>query len=368
MKYNDKKVYIFGDKHTGYENICVEECVGHKCIKAIDVFNHFIDKNIDVVDIFLELAYDIHYIIELATNNKKVISDYNDAIGVEKKTDKNSKNVMNEIFHYFMDCAKSKHMCPKNIRLHRADYRQSPEVSTIIYSIPVTKMIVDDYIRFINQDPGSVDRAANIIREVMEGNSNYSIGVIIDKTKDLFGENFKEFVDRYMVSYAKRLDRQMENPAYRKTIDILNLLKQKYDQIRNALYLIDKSKLYYMSTSDIKEAKKNVYSDIGLKLDPLLTTLNKVSMFLGRINMFFLFAGGAQLMDKYLLGRLTRVYKDGTYAKNSIIYTGYNHSVAYIEYLTSIGYRTVFNWKGEGNREKCCKLPINYEDFITFHV
>lgn len=301
----NKKFLIFGDIHS-YNTVCPKDYSNKNTIH----FNNYLqklfktrDENGDLkqFDLFVEFDYK-------PKHSKKI---YEGIEGFFKRSERYPENIyFSQLYDEFYECFKvDKKDCKfKNVRFHYADVRIGKEIQVVVEDLWF------DILDFINLlEEGELSHKQIKYFETLFKNK-YKPSLI---NKNLI--NFKNLLIK------NKIDKQIENVTDSFIKHLLLDMKNTFLKESIDLTKIYESDIYDFFTVNLKD---NFDSKIKVK------KLEKFEQRLADLH--------TSLMDMYTIGRIFRVYKDGSQnSENIIIFAGDFHSNVYREFLTKIGFKTI---------------------------
>lgn len=306
FKMKNKKIYIFGCRHTDNKGLCRECTKQNDCMFITD----FID-NLEYSDIFIESAW-------VAKESKNM---------VEKQS---PSSVLHSIRGKYNDNM-YRHKEHQHNRFHYADIRFENNLWFL------TKIVLDyssNYFDSSNLD----DTQRYVLKEFKDGKSLKKLADTVvksDNYKKSIQENFSKKTSKILLSseFAPNASGKSNEGVHRVRKQLLKLTQKEEKQLLR--YHRDMCKKLLEKYDKLEKNESNIVFD---GIFPILT----------------------HLMDMYLLGRMLYYIKKKE-TRNIVTYTGQTHAKHYETFLTKYmkGAEVMYIENNENSKrvKRCVTLP-----------
>nr|QBK88937.1 MAG: hypothetical protein LCMiAC02_00300 [Mimivirus LCMiAC02] len=398
----DRLIYLFGDEHTIRGKFCQAACsLEQDCYNIVEFFDQVIYRNIqrnlkikdddkkEYVDIFLETPYvtkEAKEVVEKFRQNvRKFFREYIKSLDLEKGIGKYEKETimgaferrelvgpMQQLFYSYDRCIRET-KCMNYIRLHNIDYRDSTGITEDLNILSIIDDILNIH-RKLFEFPDKLALSRKTLEKLFlrenKDASPFNIFRVIDKYYELFEikekgsehvyiENLYKLFDRMYEKIGSKIKRQFEYTTSKLDFDSIkrNILGDIYCEYKRAVHHIDKlSKSQDIFKKYIDATSENEFYDKIVDYGMM-----DVKHFLALYGLIY--------MDLYIMGRIFREFRDGTYPKNIMVFAGDAHIDNYVKFIKNMEGTTVLHSKsGRFELNKCADIPFDKYKMMDFEL
>ena len=417
---NPRNIYLFGEKHGGWENLCYDDetiCKNDQyCFSIIQFFHELIRRNEikndrletpEYIDFYIESTYiektKEPLLPELNDYTKKFyesleLDDLDPITHKIKKmwghSDQSKKGPLDRLKQIFSETCQSEGIeCPPHIRFHRIDYRGNIGLDPIFDISYEIYRVLSMYKELVINHPDKVELIAKfkeyikelIYSEHMDKPGNmYRLAAMIKRLYHMDELPVVEDIPKYSINDLNRILELMLQDNIRKIMkqylysefpevtirDVFDILKR---------YNMERIKQYFRFLVEIVFWGKNIESYIKTHIDNLADLDDMYDIYTESFEHIFNASAtiGAIFMDLYTIGRIFRKFKEPTdiplpAPKNIVTLTGSSHTNNYNIILQEIFKKfPIFSQYTSHDEIQCMKIPytkINPEDVLNFDL